>query len=406
MSKFADVRFGTAEYKADPFALYAYLRAEEPVRRVVLPSRQVTWLVSRYDDVSLLLRDPRFVKEPRNAMTPEQMKRQQRIPKIFAPLMANMLDRDDPDHARLRRLVQKAFTPQRVEAMRASVQTLSDGLIDRILVKGGTFDLIGEYALPLPVEVISELLGIPVKDRGRFAKWSNALVQNMMTPLAVLMAMPRILAFMRYLRWLIELKRDMPADDLVSALVQAEDEGQQLDADELLAMIAILLTAGHETTTHLIGNGVLELLRRPDELARLRSDAGVMGSAVEELLRFATPVEISTNRYAREDVELAGVTIPRGATVQGIIASANRDERQFARAEEMDLVRSPNRHLTFGQGGHYCVGAVLARMEGDIAIGTLVRRLPELRLAETGKPLRWRRGLLVRGLEALPVRVS
>jgi cytochrome P450 PksS len=372
----------------------------------VLPSKQVTWLLSRYDDVSMLLRDQRFVKEPRNAMTPEQMKRQRRIPKVFAPLMANMLDRDDPDHARLRRLVQKAFTPQRVEAIRASVQRQSDELIDRIAAKGGTFDLIAEYALPLPVEVISELLGIPVKDRGRFAKWSNALVQNIMTPLSVLMAMPRILAFMRYLRWLIEFKRVTPAEDLVSALVMAEDDGTQLDADELLAMIAILLTAGHETTTHLIGNGMLALLQRPDELARVRSEAGVMGSAVEELLRFATPVEISTNRYAREDVEIAGVRIARGSTVQGIIASANRDERQFTRAEELDLARSPNRHLTFGQGGHYCVGAVLARMEGDIAIGTLARRLPELRLADTGKPLKWRRGLLVRGLEALPVSVS
>jgi cytochrome P450 len=403
VSHFQDVRLGSAEYKADPFAFYAYLRDEEPVRKVRLPSKQETWLVARYDDVAALLRDPRLAKEPGNAMTAEQMKRRRKIPRIFAPLMANMLDRDDPDHARLKKLVQKAFTPQRVEAMRASVQTLSDTLVDRIIAKGGEFDLIRDYALPLPVEVISELLGIPVKDRGRFAKWSNALVQNMMTPLSVLAAMPRILAFMRYLRWLIEWKRATPGDDLVTALVQAEDEGEQLDADELLAMIAILLTAGHETTTHLIGNGVLALLKTPNAMAQLRSDPAGMGSAVEELLRYATPVEISTNRYTREDIEIAGVRIPRGATVQGIIASANRDERQFARADQLDLKRSPNRHLTFGQGGHYCVGAALARMEGDLAIGTLIRRLPDLRLAQTGRPLRWRRGLLVRGLEELPV---
>ena len=232
---------------------------------------------------------------------------------------------------------------------------------------------------------------------------SKTIITNTMTPLSLLLSMPHMLAFVRYLRWLIEDKRRNPADDLVTALAQAEGAGDGLDADELMAMVAILLSAGHETTTNLIGNGVLALMQHPDQRERLRTQPALIELAVEELLRFGSPVEMSTHRFAREDLEIAGQPIARGELVFGLIASANRDEAQFLQGHALDLGREPNRHLAFGLGGHFCVGAPLARMEGRIAIGTLLRRLPTLHLARADAPLRWRSGLVLRGLESLAV---
>jgi cytochrome P450 len=211
------------------------------------------------------------------------------------------------------------------------------------------------------------------------------------------------MAFMWYIRKLVKTRRANPRDDLMSALVQAEEAGEQLSEDELLAMIFLLLVAGHETTVNLIGNGMLALLEHPDQMERLRNDPALIKSAVEELLRYASPVETATERYAREDVTIAGVTIPRGALVFAVIASANRDERQFANPDTLDITREPNKHLAFGQGIHYCLGAPLARLEGQIAINTLLRRSRDLRLAVTPEAVRWRRALVLRGLEALPV---
>jgi cytochrome P450 PksS len=211
---------------------------------------------------------------------------------------------------------------------------------------------------------------------------------------------------MRYIRWLVRLRRADPQDDLVSALVQAEEAGDHLSEDELLAMIALLLIAGHETTVNLIGNGTLALLQHPQPLERLRAEPAQIKTAVEELLRYTSPVDMSTERFACEDVEIAGATIPRGSLVLGVIGSANRDERQFTNPDTLDIARDPNRHLAFGQGVHYCVGAPLARMEGQIAINTLLRRCSNLRLAQAPERLRWRRGLVLRGLESLPLVVT
>jgi cytochrome P450 PksS len=216
-------------------------------------------------------------------------------------------------------------------------------------------------------------------------------------------AIPPAWLMLRYLRKLAEARRAAPRDDLVSALTQAEDGGQRLSADELLAMIVLLLVAGHETTVNLIGNGTLALLQHPDQLARLRADPALIRPAVEELLRYASPAETATERYAREDVTVAGAPIPRGGLALAVIASANRDERQFADPDKLDLTREPNRHLAFGLGAHFCLGAALARMEGQIAVAALLRRAPRLRLAVAPTALRWRPGLVLRGLKALPV---
>lgn len=404
MTPFESVQIASPAFKANPHSFYTRLRAEAPVCRVRMPDTQEAWLVARYDDVLALFKDQRFAKDRRNALTPAQLRKQPWVPPVFAPLFRNMLDLDDPDHGRLRALVHKAFTPRRTAQLAERIQTLSDDLLDKAQAQG-RLDLIADFALPLPVTVIADLLGVPEGDRRKFARWSHTLIKNTASQWDMVRSLPDLLAFVRYIRWLVRLRRAEPQDDLVSALVQAEEAGDHLSEDEMLAMIAILLTAGHETTVNLIGNGMLALLQHPQQADRLRAAPSQITTAVEELLRFASPVDMASHRYAREDVEVAGALIPRGALVFGVIGSANRDERQFPHPDALDIARDPNRHLAFGQGGHYCIGAPLARMEGQIAITTLLRRFPDLRLAQPPEQLRWRRGLLLRGLESLPLAV-
>jgi cytochrome P450 len=390
-----------AKFKADPFAFYKHVREGAGVCRAKPTRLGDPWLVTRYTDVSALLKDNRLAKNPANALSPEQLARM-RIPKMFAPLMRNMLSQDDPVHARLKKLVQSAFTPKRVEQLVENTQKISSGLLDKI-ASHETFDLIEDYALPLPVIVISELLGVPKGDRERFAHWSRILIRNSTVPWKMILSLPQIILFMRYLRRLVEMKRAEPDDALVSGLVAAESEGERLSPDELLGMIAILLTAGHETTTNLIGNGTLSLLQNPDQLQQLKSEPEIIDSAIEELLRHSGPVETASERYAMQDIEIAGTMIPRGSLVFGVIASANRDRQQFALPDMLDLTRKPNRHLTFGEGGHYCVGAALARMEGRIAFADLFDRFPNLELAVPAEKLKWRSGVILRGIDHLPL---
>jgi cytochrome P450 PksS len=311
-----------------------------------------------------------------------------------------MLGMDDPDHARLKRLVQAGFTPLRVEQLVERTEETAERLIHNLKGKQ-TFDLVRAFALPLPVTVISELLGVPEKDQARFARWSQVLLSAPIDSWRIVLALPSMIAFVRYIHRLIEFKRREPADDLVSALVALEADGDRLSGEELQAMIAILLSAGHETTTNLIANGMLALLRHPTQREMLMSQPGLAAQAVEELLRYDGPVEATTPRYASSDMEIAGASISRGDIVLGSLASANRDERQFVDPECLDLERSPNRHLTFGEGGHYCVGAALARMEGRVAFNALLRQLPNMKLAMPEEELKWRPSPVLRGLEKL-----
>ena len=388
-------------FKADPHGFYARLRATAPVHRVALPGQQTAWLVTRYDDVAAVLKDGRLAKDPTNALSDEQRAKQPWMPGFLKPLTRNMLDLDGADHARLRALVHKAFTPRLVEQLRDRVQVLADDLLDAA-PDPGRLELIRDYARPLPVAVISDLLGVPEADRRQFHRWSRRIV-GLTSARDLAAALPAIWSFMRFLRRLCALRRADPQDDLLTALLRAEEAGDTLSEDELLAMVFLLLVAGHETTVNLIGNGALALLEHPDQLASLRADPGLGKAAIEELLRFTSPVEVATQRYAREPLAIAGVAIPRGGQVLAVLGSANRDERQFDRPGLLDLVRAPNRHLAFGQGAHYCLGAPLARLEGQIAIATLLRRAPDLRLAVPPAALRWRKGLFLRGLERLPL---
>jgi cytochrome P450 PksS len=378
------------QFKANPFPLFENRRANQPVFSTILPDKSSIWLLTRYEDVNALLKDTRFAKNKHNALTPEQLRKQPWVPPMFRPLERNMLDLDQPDHTRLRSLVHKAFTPHLIDKMRTRVQSLADELLERVAQKG-EMDFIRDYALPLPLTLITEILGVPPADRDKFHKWSKVIVSvnQFNNNWRVL---PAIWQFNRYLRRFFKVRRADPKDDLVSALIEAEE-----------AMVFLLLVAGHETTVNLIGNGTLALLQHPDQMEKLRGDAALIKPAVEELLRYTSPVFMSTERYAREDVIIHGVTIKRGEMVLGVIGSANRDEAVFEKPNDLDITRDPNKHLSFGQGIHFCLGAPLARLEAQIAINTLLRRIPDLQLRDSVESLRWSSSLILRGLETLPV---
>ncbi len=402
---YAPIRFDLAspQFKADPYPTYARLREEAPVCRTSLSlgGKRTVWLVTRYDDVLALLRDQRFAKNRLNAQTPEQRAKEPWMPAFFRPLTRNMLDLDAPDHTRLRSLVQKAFTPRLIEQLRPRIQTLTDNLLTNMQRRKHS-DLVSAYALPVPLTIIAELLRVPTADQHMFHRWSSRVV-SVSSSSDMVRSVPAVWSFLRYLRKLAAQRRAEPRDDLITALVQAEEAGDTLSEDELLGMVFLLLIAGHETTVNVIASGTLALLQAPHQREQLQQNPALIASAVEELVRFTSPVECATERYACEDVTIAGVTIPRGEMVLGVIGSANRDALHFDMPNTLDLRRERNRHLGFGLGAHYCLGAPLARLEAQIAITALLERLPNLRLAVEPRALRWRRNAILRGLQTLPV---
>jgi cytochrome P450 PksS len=316
----------------------------------------------------------------------------------------NMLKMDAPDHTRLRALVHKVFTPARVEQMHLSVQQLADELLDKA-AQNQHFDLIEYYALPIPLTVICEVLGVPVADIPQISLWKQRIMSSvsLSKPIQRLGKFASFIAFVNYIRNLCHRRRVDPQDDLISALAKADENGEMLTDAELQGMVVLLLVAGHETAVSLISSGTLALLEHPDQLDLLRQNPSLVKSATEEILRFYPPIETATDRWASQDVMIEGVTIPRGGQVRAVIASANRDPSQFENPEALDLTRENNKHLSFGQGIHYCIGAPLARLEGHIAFNTLLAHMPNLRLDVPIESLRWRSGLTFRRLETLPV---
>jgi cytochrome P450 PksS len=396
-------------FRANAYAVYARLRAEQPVlRRSNQRGSSATCFVTRYDDVAALLRDSRrFVKDIRNTMTPGERAALPEPPPYLRLLSHHMLNLDGDDHNRLRGLVNKAFTTRIVEQLQGRIETIAHDLIDTVQRRGHA-DLIETFALPLPIIVIAELLGIPAKDRGRFRTWSHALVSpttDITRPSKKAAATRRLMEdLVAYLRTVFAARRARPGDDLISLLLAAEEAGDVLSEEELYAMILLLIVVGHETTVNLIVNGVLALLQHPDQLLRLHGDRSLLPGAVEEMLRYDCPVERAPMRFAAEDVTVAGTRIRRGDAVSLVLGSANRDERQFAQADCFIIDRDPNRHLAFGLGLHYCLGAPLARLEGRIALAALLDRLPGLALDIAPEALRWRTNPIMRGLQRLPVR--
>jgi cytochrome P450 len=390
-------------FKANPYPIYAQMRSKDPVHRVETSDGRSLWMITRYEEAEAALRDPRLIKRGRDVI-PAEMSITQRVPNIhvYEQMSNHMLTTDPPDHTRLRGLVNKAFTPHLIEQWRDRIQTITDELLDAVQDKG-KMELINDFAFPLPMTVISEMLGIPTEDRQKFRYWSNTLIATMGDTSAFIDSFPVMESFVRYIHQLVNTRRDQPQDDLITKLAQAEAEGEKLSENELVSMIFLLIIAGHETTVNLIGNGVLALLQHPDQAQLLRQDPTLIKVAIEELLRYNGPLFTAMARWAREDLEIGGKQIHRGDMVSIVLASANHDELQFSQGENLDITRQENRHIAFGKGIHYCLGAPLARLEGQIAIGTLLQRLPNLRLDVDPLTLTWRSGTLIHALDTLPV---
>lgn len=382
----------------DPHGFYRQLRPEGPARPVILPGGWPGWLVTSYEDARRLLADPRLGKDRTELLKLLPPGKEGRL---ASPLTADMLLSDPPVHTRLRRLVAKAFTIRAVEQLRPRIEQAADELLDAVPA-GVTVDLIEAYALPLPIIVISELLGVPADDRADFSAWALTIVGNA-APEDMAKASQAMTA---YLTALIEDKKAHPAEDLLSELVHVTDEGSRLSPGETLAMAFLLLIAGFETTVNLIGNGVLTLLQHPGQLALLRGDPALIPGAIEEILRFDGPVHIATPRFTAEPVPAGETEIPADQLVHISLLAANRDGDRFPDPDRFDITRQTAGHLTFGHGIHHCIGAPLARLEGQIAIGHLLRRFPDITFDEDPAALRWRDSTLLHGLSSLPVRVS
>lgn len=402
-----------ADFKADPYPTYAEMRRHRPLYARPLAAEEKTiWFVTRYDDVASMLRDHEtFVKDLRSTMTPQELASLPVEPKQIRLLANHMVNTDPPNHTRLRALVNKAFTHQQVEALRPQIQAIADDLIDRVQ-KRRRMDLIEEYALPLPIRVITQLLGIPTADGKRFHAWSHAFVTSAATVRRshkkVARAGRLMNDFTTYMAELFARRRQHPQNDLITSLIQTEENGDKLSEEELFSMVILLVVSGHETVANTIGNGVLALLRHPDQMRRLLDDPGLIDCAVEEILRFDGSMERATLRFAARDVTIGGQTLRRGDAVSLVLGAANRDPEVFSDPESF-LVdryrdRTSKRHLGLGSGIHYCLGAKLGRIEVAIAINTLLRRLPDLHLDVSLQDLRWRSIPVVRSMEHLPVR--
>ena len=407
MSTAADLTGET--FAADPYPAYAILRQDSPAHLLSGPMGSEVWLITRYDDARRALADPRFSKDPASA--PEWAKIMAGVGDDEGPMGRNMLNSDPPDHTRQRRVVNRAFTPRRVEALTPRIQQITDELLDAMQGKPEV-DLMAAFAHPLPITVICELLGIPLGDRGDFASWTRMLLASPATAEGVRSRRQGNEEMNRYLAELIERMRpdvdpereEEEQPDLLSALI-APGRKDRLIGRELLGMVKLLLVAGHETTVNHLGNGMLALLRHPEQLELLRSRPELLAGAVEEMLRFDGPIERVPMRFTTDDVDIAGVTIPQGSAVNIVLGAADRDADRFPEPETFDIERKENPHIAFGYGVHYCVGAPLARLESRIAFSTLLGRFPDIALGCRPEELRWRIGgpHIMRGLDTLPV---
>jgi cytochrome P450 len=375
-------------------AVYA---GHPPMSRIRFPSGHEGWLVTRYDDVRTVFADPRFSRNLLHPGAPCLIE-----PGDFSTGEHSILNLDPPDHTRLRRLAAQAFTVRRIAALRPRIQEIADGLADALIAHGPVADLVEEFAFPLPTVVMCELLGVPFAGRARFRQWSRVIVTPMQHAPADVERARRDGA--HDMAELVAAKRDRPAGDFLSALVHARDEdGDRLTEAELIDLATQLLLAGHETTVSLISTGVVLLCRHPEQLAALRADPALAAGAVEEIMRFDGPADASLLRVALEDVELGGVLVRRGEAVLAHSGAANRDENVFPGAAEFDIRRKDAPQLGFGHGVHFCLGAALARLEGEIALRTLVDRLPGLELAVPWETVAWRPPLSVRGPQEVPI---
>jgi cytochrome P450 len=385
-------------FKLDPYAFYAQARDETPAYRSTLPNGVDVYLVTRFKYVQAALKDARLVKNIHNARRPGLMTR---LGLRMNLNNTNMLRADPPEHTRLRALAHAAFTPKMVQQMRGHIAILAEDLLDRV-AEQGHMDLINDFAFPLPITVITEMLGVPAADDGKFRQWTTNLVASGAISSEGGGLVPELLPLVQYFTKLVRERRKAPRDDLISQLLQAEHEGDRFSDREVIGTTILLMLAGHETTVNLIGNGALALLQQRDEWEKLKANPALIKTAVEELLRFVNPVQ-AVNRYAAVDLEIGGVPIPKGSHLVLVVAAGDHDTAYVATPGALDVTRGDTKHLAFGQGIHYCLGAPLARLEGEIAFEALLRRLPDLRLADPAAALKWRPAFELRGLSELPV---
>ena len=388
------------EFRRDPYPFYRRLREADPVHW----NPPGIWVLTRHADAVSMLRSTRMSVDFHNSDLYEMFRQMQGIdPETERP--ASMLFRDPPDHTRLRSLVTKAFTVKRIDDLKPRMQQIVDELLD-VALERGEMDVVADLAYPLPVKVICEMLGVPEEDHHRFHRWSADLVSTldpMTGPEVMARALDASAAFDAYFSELIAERRTERRDDLLSALIAAEEEGGRLSEDELLIQLELLLVAGHETTVNLISSGTLALLQNPSEMRRLREDPALIKTGVEELLRYYPPVQL-TGRIPLEDMRIGDVHVLRGQQVLALVGAANRDPEAFDEPDRLDLSREPNRHIAFGGGIHHCLGAALARAEGQVAIGSLIRRAGQLE--PVGDEPVWKETITLRGLAELPVRLS
>jgi len=380
------------QFKANPYALYAQLRREAPVYPTRFLGRR-TWLITRYEDVTRLLKEDGLVKDwpPVTGW----------LHFVCQPLTHHMLNKDGADHARLRGLAHHAFKPGLIGQLRNRVQSVCDELLDKLKPAHG-FDVMQEFAVPLPLTISDEILGIPVTERRSLHARSQSSFSPSTIP-EVLLAVPDQRLLTRQIQKLIKWRRREPGDDLVTALVQAGSEGK-LSEEELIASIFFQLIAGHDTTINLIGVGALALMQNLEAKEHFKLNPMIAESAIEELLRYTSPLDLATHRFASEDMAINSAKISRGDALFAVLGSANRDESEFPDPDILNLTRTPNKHVAFGQGLHFCLGAPLARLEAQVALTTLFRRFPNLQLAQSPESLSWRKSLFVRGLNSLPVK--
>jgi cytochrome P450 len=387
----------------NPYPIYSLLRKVRPILRIPLQgvAGPGAWLLTRYEDVHSILRDPHFSADRLSAsIVRDNLDRMPPFLRQSSQGLRTMLVMDPPDHTRIRKLANKAFTPKRIAQLRGHIETIVAGCLDEI-VESGRCDLIHDLAEPVPAIVIAELLGVPSEDHRRFREWSSKLIAGIGAlddPARQLEAAQAGERIFDYLRETIAARRAAPRDDLISAMIQAQEENDTLSDLELLATCNLILLAGHETTTNLIGNGLLALLREPDQLARLRGDPSLMPTAIEELLRYDSPVQ-ATVRVAIENVEIGGQSIERGSMFLLSIGAANHDPAVFENPDRLDIGRSPNPHLSFGLGTHFCMGANLARLEGEIALGALLSRFGKIELEDEAPD--YRPNPILRGMSRL-----
>ncbi|HFF3182781.1 cytochrome P450 [Bacillus cereus] len=395
------INLASAQFKEDAYEIYKESRKKQPILFVNQVEIGKEWLITRYEDALPLLKDNRLKKDWTNVFS-QDTKNMYLSVDNSDHLTTHMLNSDPPNHSRLRSLVQKAFTPKMIAQLDGRIQRIADDLISNIERKG-TLNLVDDYSFPLPIIVISEMLGIPKEDQAKFRIWSHAVIASPEIPEEIKETEKQLSEFITYLQYLVDIKRKEPKEDLVSALILAESEGHKLSARELYSMIMLLIVAGHETTVNLITNTVLALLENPNQLQLLKDNPKLIDSAIEEGLRYYSPVEVTTARWAAEPFQIHHQTIQKGDMVIIALASANRDETVFENPEIFDITRENNRHIAFGHGSHFCLGAPLARLEAKIAITTLFNRMPELQIKGNREEIKWQGNYLMRSLEELPL---